>query len=192
MEKEILMEKNMAAGSDLPTGRSYTMENRKTIRKWFWVWEFEKEESWLNEMALNGWVLDGIGYCTYHFVRCEPGEYTVRLEMHPSDEAYIQFMQDTGAEYLGRMMMWIYFRKKASEGSFDLFSDIDSKISHLDKIGKMLSIVGGANLLLGIVNVFSPSHAGWVNLLVATLLMYGLGRIHGKKEALEKERLLHE
>ncbi len=29
-------------------------------------------------------------------------------------------------------------------------------------------------------------------LLCATLLMYGLGRIHGKKEALEKERLLRE
>ena len=27
------------------------MENRKTIRKWFWVWDFEKEEDWLNEMA---------------------------------------------------------------------------------------------------------------------------------------------
>ena len=33
-----------------------TMESRKTIRKWFWVWEFEKEENWLNEMAANGWV----------------------------------------------------------------------------------------------------------------------------------------
>ena len=29
-------------------------------------------------------------------------------------------------------------------------------------------------------------------MLCATLLMYGLGRIHGKKEALEKERMLHE
>ncbi len=168
------------------------MENRKTIRKWFWVWEFEKEENWLNEMAMNGWILENVGYCTYHFVRCEPGEYTVRLEMHPYDEVYIQFMQDTGAQYIGRMIMWIYFRKKASEGGFDLFSDIDSRISHLNKIGKMLSAIGGANLLMGIANIFSPSRAGWVNLLVATLLMYGLGRIHGKKEALEKERMLHE
>ena len=49
------------------------MESRKTIRKWFWVWEFEKEEDWLNEMAMNGWVLENVGWCTYHFVRCEPG-----------------------------------------------------------------------------------------------------------------------
>ena len=119
----------------------------KTIRKWFMVWDFEKEEEWLNEMALSGWVLDGVGFCSYHFSRCEPGEYTVRLEMHPQDEPYLQFMRDTGAEYVGRMLQWIYFRKKTTEGSFDLFSDIDSRIAHLNKIGRMLSLVGAANLI---------------------------------------------
>jgi len=57
----------------------------------------------------------------------------------------------------------------------------------------VLLAIGGANLLIGLVNSFNPaSRVGWVNLLCATLLMYGLGRIHGKKEALEKERELHE
>ncbi len=41
-------------------------------------------------------------------------------------------------------------------------------------------------------NSLSGNAVGAVNLLCATLLMYGLGRIHGKKEALEKERMLHE
>ena len=168
------------------------MENRKTIRKWYWVWAFEKEEDWLNEMAMNGWLLESVGLCAYHFVRCEPGEYSIRLEMHPYDESYVDFMRETGAEYVGRMMMWIYFRKKTADGPFDLFSDIDSRISHLDRIGKMLSVVGGLNLAIGFINSFSPARLGWVNLLCATLLMYCLGRIHGKKEALEKERLLHE
>ena len=168
------------------------MENSKTIHKWYWVWDFEKEEEWLNEMAMNGWVLESVGWCTYHFVRCEPGEYSVRLEMHPYDEEYVSFMKDTGAEYVGRMMMWIYFRRKTADGPFDLFSDIDSKIAHLNRIGKMLAAIGGANLVIGIANSVSPSRLGWVNLLCATVLMYGLGRIHGKKEDLERERLLHE
>ena len=168
------------------------MENRKTIRKWFWVWEFEKEEDWLNEMAMNGWALESVGICSYSFVRSEPGEYSVRLEMHPYDEAYLSFMRETGAEYVGRMMAWIYFRKKTADGPFDLFSDIDSKIDHLDRIGKVLSIIGGANLLIGLVNSWNPTGFGWINLVCATLLMYSLGRIHGKKEALKRERLLHE
>ena len=165
----------------------------KTLYKWFWVWQFEKEEEWLNEMAADGWVLESVGYCRYTFVRCIPGEYNVRTEMHPYDEKYIKFMEETGAEYVGRMMMWIYFRKKTEDGVFDLYSDIDSRISHLNRIGTVLAAIGGANLALGLVNsINSVSRLGWINLLVATLLMYGLGRIHGKKEALEKERLLYE
>ena len=165
----------------------------KTVSKWFWVWEFEKEEAWLNEMAANGWALDSVGFCKYRFVRCAPGEYTVRTEMHPFDESYIRFMEETGAEYVGRMVAWIFFRKKTENGVFDLYSDIDSRISHLDRIGKMLTAIGAANLVIGVVNSTSVrSGLGWINLLCATLLMYGLGRIHGKKEALEKERELHE
>ncbi len=168
------------------------MEKRKTITKVFLVWDFEKEEDWLNEMAMNGWVLDSVGLCTYHFVRCEPGEYSVRLEMHPDDAAYLSFMEETGAEYVGRMMAWIYFRKKTAAGPFDLFSDIDSRIAHLNRICLLLAVVCGANLLIGVVNSFHPVSFGWVNLLAASLLTYALGRIHGKKEALERERMLHE
>ena len=168
------------------------MEERKTVRKWFWVWDFEKEERWLNEMAMLGWVLDSVGLCTYNFIRCEPGEYNVRTEMRRYDEAYVTFMQEIGAEYVGRMMMWIYFRKKVADGPFDLFSDIDSRIAHLDRIGKVLAAIGGLNLLVGILNSFNPVHTGWINLLCATLLMYALGRIQGKKEALERDRELRE
>ena len=165
---------------------------KKGIRKWFWVWEFEKEERWLNEMAESGWALDEVGFARYTFVPCEPGEYIIRLEMHKEDENYMEFMSELGAEYVGRVASWIYFRRNAAIGQFDLFSDADSRISHLDKIGKLLLFVGLANLLIGVVNCINGFTFACINLLVATLLMYGLGRIHGKREALERERELHE
>lgn len=169
------------------------MSSRKTIHKWFWVWDFEKEEQWLNEMAQTGWALDGVGFCTYHFVACTPGEYTIRLEMHTHDDMYISFMEETGAKYIGRMVAWVYFKKRTQDGEFNIFSDFDSKIKHLSRIGTMLSIVGGANLLIGLTNSFNPVvNVGWVNLLCATLLMYALGRIHGKIESLKRNRTLME
>ena len=168
------------------------MNERMTVRKWFWVWDFEKEERWLNEMALQGWVLDSVGVCTYNFIKCEPGEYSVRLEMRPYDEGYVNFMNETGAEFVGRMIMWIYFRKKAADGPFDLYSDIDSKIAHLDRIGKMLAAIGGLNLVSAIMNAANGSWVSMLNTLCATLLMYGLGRIHGKKESLQLARQLYE
>ena len=113
--------------------------------------------------------------------------------MHPHDDAYVSFMQETGAEFIGDVVGWQYFRKKAELGPFDIFSDIDSRIQHLDRIGKVLLAIGMANLAIGLANSFNPAvHLGWINLLCATLLMYALGRIHGKKESLQKDRLLLE
>ena len=167
------------------------MIERKTIHKRFWVWDFEKEERWLNEMALDGWALKNAGFCRYTFVRCEPGEYIIRIQMN-KDADYRSFVEGLGAEYVGGCVNWDYFRRKAELGSFDLFSDIDSRIRHLDRIGKMLWLLCLANLLTGVTNLMNGRTISILNLLCAAVLSYGLGRIHGKKEALETERLLHE
>ncbi len=168
------------------------MADRMTVRKWFWVWDFEKEERWLNEMAMQGWALVGVGFCTYHFEKTEPGAYTIRLEMHDQDEGYLAFMRETGAEYLGRVVKWIYFRKRSELGQFDLFSDLDSRINHLKNIRRMVGLVGILNLGIGLMNSFNASHFGWVNLLCCALLMYGCGVFKGKIDYLENERALRE
>lgn len=45
----------------------------KTVRKVFAVWDFDKEEEWLNSMAQEGWALKKVGFCKYVFERTEPG-----------------------------------------------------------------------------------------------------------------------
>ncbi len=168
------------------------MTEQKTVWKWFWVWEFEKEEQWLNAMAMDGWALCAVGFCRYTFERCEPGQYIIHCEMHPMDEAYVNFMEQTGAQYVGRMVAWIYFRRPAELGQFDLYSDIDSRITHLRRIATTLTAIGLMNLGIGVMNTVNVTRLGIINLLCATLLMYALGRIHGKIEALEKNRSLQE
>lgn len=168
------------------------MKNKKTVYKWWWVWDFEEEEQWLNNMAMEGWVLDGVGFCTYHFVWCEPGTYTIRLEMRGYDNEYMEFMKEMNTEYVGRMAQWIFFRRRSEYGEFDIFSDIDSRIAHFDKIGKLLLYIGILNMVFGFVGMFEPVHVGFLNLLCGCLLMYGLGRIHGKAKELKMERLFHE
>ena len=163
--------------------------NRKTVHKWFWVWEFEKEERWLNDMAAQGWALEAVGWCTYRFVECQPGEYIFRLEMRDHDSAYLDFLAELGVEYVGRVIQWIYLKKPAAEGPFDLFSDMDSRIAHLRRVDRSLLLFGLANLLIGLAGWQT---IGWLNLLVANLLMYAYGRIRGQREHLEQERLLHE
>ena len=43
-----------------------------------------------------------------------------------------------------------------------------------------------------LVNAFAGNAVGAVNVALATLLMYGLGRIHGKIESLKRDRELEE
>lgn len=170
---------------------------RRVIRKWFWAWDFDQEEKWLNDMAQRGWALDEVGCCKYSFTECKPGEYTVRLEMlenAPCSEAgqdYIDFVESTGAEQVGRWMKWVYFRRKTEDGEFDLFSDIDSRIRHLDRIIKLIGVIGLANLAIGFSNLHLQG-LGIINLAAAALLGYGCYRLNQKKTRLKDERMLHE
>ena len=113
---------------------------RQCVHKWFWIWDFEKEEKWLNEMAAKGLLLVSVGFGKYIFEDCDPGTYTIRLEMlehtpsHAESQQYIKFMEETGATYLGSLLRWVYFKKKTSEGVFDIYSDRDSRIKHLNRI----------------------------------------------------------
>ena len=179
------------------------MVERKTIWRLFFVWNYEKAERWLNEMAMSGWVLVRVTWPgRFTFEACEPGEYIIRTEMN-NNESYVSFLEETGAEFIGRCLRWVYFRKKSELGPFDLFSDIDSKLSHLKRIETLLRIMSIMLLVSGLMNMFiaGTNNSSYdifndfvsaSNLLVCALMMYGLGRIQGKKEDLERDRLLHE
>ena len=166
------------------------METKK-VTKWYWVWDYEKEELWLNAMAQEGWALQRVGFATYYFEKTEPGEYIVRLECRKKDEGYVSFVTDMGAEYIGRIAMWVYFRRKSELGEFELNSDLDSRIDQLTKIGRMLLGVGIGNLLIGLSNL-RYNGIGVINLICAGFLAYAYGRIQGKKDELQRERQLHE
>ena len=107
---------------------------RQTIRKWFWAWEFDKEEQWLADMAARGKALLSVRYATFEFEDCEPGEYAVRLEMleylpgSPEGQQYIEFVESTGAEYVGSVLTWVYFRKKKALGDFELHGDNGTRL----------------------------------------------------------------
>lgn len=180
---------------------------RRTIRKLFWVWEFDEEEKWLAEQSAIGLRLEAVGWCKYIFDEGLPGEYTVRLELlnnvptHPESVQYIKFVEDTGAEYLGSVFRWVYFRKKSDEGNFDLFSDTQSRIKHLNRILTLNGILIPVNLLSAInnISIYFSSEGFKANLIAgifsaaATLLLsYGFIRIYLKRRKLKKESTLHE
>lgn len=120
----------------------------KTIKKWFWAWDFDKEEQWLNDMAAKGLAMvDHTGIIGYQFEECAPDEYIYRLELLEDDpqsekgQEYVAFLEETGAEKIGQYMRWCYFRRKAELGGFDLFSDFDSRMKHISRVQGLVLLV---------------------------------------------------
>lgn len=179
---------------------------RQTIRKWFWAWDFDKEEKWLNDMAAKGLVLVAIGFCKYTFEECTPGEYNVCIELldnlpsNGESRQYIKFIEETGAEYLGSYMRWVYFRRKTDDGEFNLYSDNASRITHLNRVLLLLGVVCAMNLGIAVSNIVlhyesgitANLYSGILCLAVGLLLAFGCLRLHLKKQKLKKQQGLFE
>lgn len=176
---------------------------RKVVHKLFWVWQFDKEEKWLNEMVAKGLCLVSVGLCRYEFEDCLPGEYKIRMELLENSprsvesSQYISFIEETGVEQVGSCMRWVYFRKKAAEGPFELFSDNDSRINHLTRIIRFMLSMGVANLIVGFYNLFlcyywqsELNFLGIVNLVVCVFLAVGSFGLMKKRRRLRTEQLL--
>ena len=173
-------------------------ENIKTVYRWYWNWDFKKAESWLNAMSMQGWALKKIGFCKYTFEKCAPNEYAIRLEFRPAlqkaNADYVAFLEDLGAEYIGRCANMVFFRRKTELGEFELFSDNASKKAHLDLIAGGVFAIMMMNLIVGIFNctLNRAFGFGWISLVVAGVLAYGLGKINAARERLKEESTLYE
>jgi len=121
--------------------------------------DYEKEEKFLNKMSSMGLALTDYSWCRYVFEDAPKGEYIYRIELlenlatHPESRKYIEFMEETGAEFVCSYFRWVYFRRKASEGEFNIYSDIDSRMKHYKRIFLLFFVLTAANLAAGISNL---------------------------------------
>lgn len=154
---------------------------RHTVYKLLWAWEYDKEEKWLNEMAAKGLALVSVGLCKYIFEDSEPGEYMYKIELlgkmpyRAGSEAYIRFLEETGAEHVGSILRWIYIRKKTSEGALDLYSDIESRISYVRRLRIFFTSLLIFELFIALMNIsigaFSYS-INKLNIFLGILLLF--------------------
>ena len=48
---------------------------RRVVHKLFWIWQLEKEQAWVNEMASHGYALEHAGRLRFEFDETEPDKY---------------------------------------------------------------------------------------------------------------------
>jgi uncharacterized membrane protein YkgB len=108
-------------------------------------------------------------------------------------------MEETGAEHVGSFTRWVYFRKKACEGEFALFSDNASRVKYLTSMLGFITLIVALNLLIGIENLaiamFTGSPAnyfGFLNLAIGLFGTPGTIKLWKKRNRMKKECQLFE
>jgi len=150
--------------------------NTNTIRKfkWFWAWQDEQEETWLSEMAEQGFHLERItlpGF--FYFQIGEPESFIYRLDYQAlrskDKESYLQLFADAGWEHVGDMSSWVIFRRKVQPGDTpDIYSDVESKI------GKYQRNITYLVIFLPILIIFmtnSSNRYGWLSFVMALFIL---------------------
>lgn len=129
--------------------------------KWFWPWQDEKEEAWLESMSQAGWHLSDVQIpCAYSFTQGEPRRFIYRLDYQLVDRSkkpeYLQLFQDAGWDHLGEMSNWQYWRKPYMAGeTVEIFTDRESKLKKYQRmLGYMaiflvLMVFLGSNMIRG-------------------------------------------
>ena len=128
----------------------------------------DKETKWLNEMAAKGYALKGFFAGFYNFEACEPGEYVYQIDfgrkMFSVSDDYREFMTENNIEIVCLWGYWIILRKRASEGEFVLYTDVDSSIEHYTKILKVFKVVSIIELICFFMEVIAAIHGAVVGI----------------------------
>ena len=111
----------------------------------------DKETEWLNQLAKEGYALKKFFAGVYTFEACTPGTYTYQIDfgnkLFSVSDDYREFMNESGIEIVSCWGYWGFLRKLASEGEFQLYTDVESNIEHYTKIKLMFKIVAVIEIL---------------------------------------------
>ena len=172
--------------------------------------DFEKEEKWINDMASKGFNFIYYSPIKYVFEQGTPGEYIYRTELldkvpsHPESKAYIRFMEETGAECVDTHLRWVFFRKKAADGAFDIYSDYASRIKHYKRVLSFMGTLWGLNIGSAVYNLwigllvgaergfYLNAYLSSLNWLVAVAFMPMLVSYYKKIRKMKKDKKLYE
>lgn len=115
------------------------MDERITIKRMFWAWNYEKEENWLREMSNKGYEFDSWSIGKYRFKKAEPKDVIYKLDYNPKwcikSGGYMEFIKECGWEFCDSMCGWNLYKCDADNClSEEIYTGKD-KIKIINRIG---------------------------------------------------------
>lgn len=109
----------------------------KKIRFYF---DKDKEEKWINEMSQKGYAFERFFLGLYTFMPCEPGAFHYQIDLLENDNQkekdFLELMEETEVEIVARWFRWVFLRRTAKLGEFQLYSDNASKATQYERLGR--------------------------------------------------------
>lgn len=160
--------------------------------------DYEQEEAWVNDMAVQGWHLKRTMLGYFIFEKGEPEQYIYRNELVKNkNQDYFEFLETMNIEFVSNFGGWAYYRKRKSEGPFELFSDSSSKIKYLKSINRLFISVTLLNLFWGFSNLyiglgesterFLNIGVSLLNFVVVMIMFMPILKIERRKKGLQRE-----
>lgn len=98
----------------------------------------DTETAWLQQLANQGWKLEGFFLGFYRFSPCKPGEYSYQVDLLDNwsgeRQDYTEFMEEAKVKVVGQWWRWVYLEKRTEDGPFDLYTDTESIIEQYTRI----------------------------------------------------------
>lgn len=151
---------------------------------------FDKDEEtkWLNEMSKQGWAFKSFFAGFYTFEECEPGQYEYQIDFGDKlcsvSEDYRNFMSEASITIVQTWFFWVILRRPAKEGTFELYTDVDSQIEHYKKIRFMFKVATIVEIICFFMELFAAIEsknlvfAGFAVLILAVLILIAREALH--------------
>lgn len=132
----------------------------------------DKETEWLNKMVSEGWALQSFFAGFYKFTPCEKGEYIYQIDLgdtlYSVSDEYRELMGELGVEIIVLWGYWIILRKRAADGPFELYTDVDSELEHYRKIRRMFKGATIIELIAFFIEIFGGTGREWFCMGICT------------------------
>ncbi|WP_238881742.1 DUF2812 domain-containing protein [Clostridium sp. YIM B02551] len=156
------------------------MRTTKKVFKLFYIFDLEKEENWLREMANKGWFFEKVNYLgVYTFIKgpCTDTIYKIDFNKNISDvEEYYDLFSESGWEFIYKIRFFKYFRYVGDAASYknepNIYNEPTEQITFLRKWLLLFLIVYGIEYdLLFSISFLQKASQGAINIILIIILL---------------------
>ncbi len=138
------------------------------VFKWWWAWNYEEVENWLERMEAGGLRLVQTHFkgVIFYFEKCRPSKarYCIDYQNRLTPD-YLTIINDDGWQLYQIGMGWYILRKEYEDERPEFYTDFEGLITRSKSLLNLVLIIGLieviciANLVF---NVYTHPSAGWI------------------------------